>query len=154
MLSEITSHLHPILVHFPIALITISLLFDLFLVWKKKHLLPTDNLWLWIISAFSAAAAVASGPEELARGNTTYIHTHSLLADITMWLTFVIVLFRLWKWYSQTDIRQIILVLYLLVAIATCIFVLATGYFGGKMVYDDGVGVKKNGTYINPPRER
>lgn len=152
MLSEITSHAHPILVHFPIALITISLLYELFLVWKKKHLAPTDGLWLWILCAIGAALSVATGPDELARGNTTYISTHSRLADITMLLTFFIVAYKLWKWYKQSDIRRAQLVFYMLVTIATCVCVLTTGYYGGKMVYDQGIGVKKNGAYVTPPK--
>lgn len=33
------------------------------------------------------------------------------------------------------------------------ISVLSTGYFGGEMVYDQGIGVKMNGKYINPPKQ-
>lgn len=154
MMSEITDHLHPILVHFPIAMITISLLYDLFIVWKKKHLPPTNGLWLWIISAVSAALSVATGPDELARGNTIFIETHSRLGNITMWFTFIVVAYRLWNWYKQKEFQSFPLVLYLLISIVTCICVLVTGYYGGKMVYDQGVGVKKNGAYVNPPVHR
>jgi uncharacterized membrane protein len=154
MLSEITNHLHPILIHFPIVMITISLLYDLFLAWKKKQLYPTNGLWLWIISAIGAAVSVATGPEELARGNTIYLSTHSLLGNVTMWLSFAIVAFRLWKWFNQTEIRRVWLGAYLLFALVTCVCVLTTGYYGGKMVYDQGIGVKKNGSYITPPKAR
>ena len=44
------------------------------------------------------------------------------------------------------------LAVYLLVSLVTCGLVLGTGYYGGKMVYSDGVGVKVNGEAVHPPK--
>jgi hypothetical protein len=41
----------------------------------------------------------------------------------------------------------------MLVSVLSAGGVLATGYFGGAMVYDQGVGVKINGKYVNPPKQ-
>jgi uncharacterized membrane protein len=154
MFSEIISHLHPIIVHFPIALITVCVVFDLYRVIRKGAFSPKDGLVLWIIAALSAAAAVASGPEEEARGITTLIHTHSTLADITLWLAIFVVAIRLFVWRvkSREKMSGVVLTAYLLISVLSAGCVLATGYFGGAMVYDQGVGVKMNGKYVNPPK--
>ncbi|WP_156830187.1 hypothetical protein [Paenibacillus sp. HW567] len=44
------------------------------------------------------------------------------------------------------------LVLYLAVALASCGLVLGTGYYSGKMIYTDGVGVSANGVAASPPK--
>jgi uncharacterized membrane protein len=154
MFSEITSHLHPIIVHFPIALIVVCVAFDLYRVIRKGDFSPKDGLVLWVIAALSAGIAVASGPDEEARGITTLIHTHSTLANITLWLAILAVVIRLFVWRikSQTKMSGVVLTAYMLVSVLSAGGVLATGYFGGAMVYDQGVGVKMNGKYVNPPK--
>ena len=153
MFNEIFTHLHPIVVHFPIVMITVALLYDLVMAIWKRSLSPKSGLWLWLVAAASAYLSVATGPEDDARGNTTYLDIHSMLADITAWAVTILVIFRLWMlWKDNRPIIKGILVVYLLVSIASCTLVLATGFYGGKMVYTDGVGVKVNGTAVNPSK--
>ncbi|MEX2460395.1 MAG: DUF2231 domain-containing protein [Paenibacillaceae bacterium] len=153
MLNEIFSHLHPIVVHFPIVMITIALLYDLVNAIWKRSLSPKSGLWLWLIAAVSSWVAVATGPEDDARGNTTYMDIHSILADVTAWVVTILVIFRLWMiWKENRPLIKGLLVVYLLVAMASCTLVLATGFYGGKMVYSDGVGVKVNNVDVNPSK--
>ncbi|WP_052339470.1 DUF2231 domain-containing protein [Gorillibacterium massiliense] len=153
MFSEITNHIHPILVHFPIALIIIGLCYDLVLAVKNRSLLPKQGAWLWVIAAAGAWLAVLTGPEEDARGNTTYLDIHSTLADFTAWVVTVLALWRLWQIIrGNKPFVKTFLVAYLVLSIASGALVLGTGYYGGKMVYTDGVGVKANGTMVNPPK--
>ncbi|MGG2027656.1 DUF2231 domain-containing protein [Gottfriedia sp. S16(2024)] len=54
MINEVTSHLHPILVHFPIAFITLAVLKDFWSAFFKKVNFQADHgMWLWIFAALS-----------------------------------------------------------------------------------------------------
>lgn len=154
MFDEITSHAHGILVHFPIALILVAVLFDLVrAIWKRA--LPTkgSGLALWVVASLGSVVSVLTGPEEDARGNTTIFHTHENYAHLTMIVSFVVVAIRLFLWWRKSEkIKGFMLLFYLLAGLVTAGLVLTTGYYGGKMVYDQGIGVKVNGKSVNPPK--
>ncbi|WP_314590036.1 DUF2231 domain-containing protein [Paenibacillus terrigena] len=153
MISEIFNHLHPIIVHFPIAIIVIALCYDVIQIMKNRALMPKQGIWLWLTAALGAWLSVATGPEDDARGNTTYLDIHSTLADLTAWVVTLLVVWRLWQTLrGNRPFTKFILVSYLILSIASCALVLGTGYYGGKMVYSDGIGVKVNGTDVNPPK--
>ncbi|MGU3473637.1 DUF2231 domain-containing protein [Paenibacillus sp. D51F] len=153
MLTEIMNHLHPIIVHFPIALISIGLVYDLVTSVVHRSLPPRKGLWLWLAAAFGAWLSVATGPEEDARGNTSFLEIHSMLADITAWVVTLLVLGRIiMAFRGNRSLVKMTLAVYLVLSIASFGLVLGTGYYGGKMVYSNGVGVKVNGTAVNPPR--
>ncbi|MEK8127131.1 DUF2231 domain-containing protein [Paenibacillus filicis] len=155
MLSEILTHSHAILVHFPIAVIVIGLCYDVFHGWRSRAVPPKQGMWLWVIAALSAWLSVATGPEEEARGNTAYLSAHSTLANITAWAVTLLVVWRIWRaWRGNRPFAGFLLAGYLLLSIASCALVLGAGYYGGKMVYSDGIGVQVNGTAINPPKAR
>ncbi|MFC3747051.1 DUF2231 domain-containing protein [Paenibacillus sp. GCM10012306] len=152
-MNDILNHMHPILVHFPIVLITIGLLYDLTISIRRRALPLNQGIWIWIIAALSAWLSVATGPEEDARGNTSLLEIHSTLADVTAWLTTILVVIRLFMMLrGKQSFVKFSLVIYLAFAVASCALVLGTGYYGGKMVYDNGIGVKVNGTLVNPPK--
>ncbi|WP_127495527.1 DUF2231 domain-containing protein [Paenibacillus glycanilyticus] len=153
MLNEIVDHSHPILVHFPIVLITIAVLHDLIVSIRRGSLPLKQGLWIWVGAALSAWLSVATGPEEDARGNTAFLETHSTLADITAWVVSIMVVVRLLLLLrGKQSFAKLTLVIYLVVAIVSCGLVLGTGYYGGKMVYEDGIGVKVNDVMVNPPK--
>ncbi|RUS47833.1 DUF2231 domain-containing protein [Cohnella sp. AR92] len=152
-MNEILNHAHPILVHFPIVLITVGLLYDLFVSIRRRALPLSQGIWIWLAAALSAWLSVATGPEEDAHGNTSFLDIHSTLADITAWAVTLLVAARLFLLFrGKQSLVRTTLVVYLAVAVASCGLVLGTGYYGGKMVYDNGVGVKVNGTSVNPPK--
>ncbi len=152
MLNELTSHIHPILVHFPIAMIIVGICLDFFQVFKHRSLSASKGVWVWIVAAVGAALAVATGPEQDARGNTTLLDTHQNFADATTWVVFILVAWRIWiMWRGNRGFKRWSLVTYLMLAVASGGLVLATGYYGGMMVYDQGIGVNVHGQAVNPP---
>jgi len=153
LLKEILNHLHPILVHFPIVLITIGLLYDLIVSIRRCALPLSQGIWIWLAAALSAWLSVATGPEEDARGNTSFLELHSTLADVTAVVVSILVVARLFMLLrGKQSFVKLALVIYLTFAVASCALVLGTGYYGGKMVYDNGIGVRVNGTLVNPPK--
>ena len=152
MFNEVTAHIHPIVVHFPIVMIIVGLCYDLVAVVRNQSIKPTRGVWIWFVAALGAAMAVATGPDQDARGNTTLLEFHSNFADATMWTVFIIVAWRLWMIFRGVHLlKRKPLVLYIVLILLSGILVLTTGYFGGEMVYDQGIGVKVHGQSVNPP---
>lgn len=151
MFQEVLSHIHPIIVHFPIALIIIATCYDLFWVITKRRLSPKTGFWLWAIAFISAWIAIGTGPEHDARGNTNVFEYHEKLADLATILSFLVVAFRVFFIFKKKEILRSLLVVYCLLSLISTVAILSVGYFGGKMVYDQGVGVKMHGKYVNPP---
>lgn len=152
MFSEVLSHIHPIMVHFPIALIIAATCYDLFLIITKRRISPKQGFWLWAVAFISAWIAVGTGPEHDARGNTNVFETHQNLADMTTVIAFLVVAFRAFFIFKRKEFLKSLLVVYCLLSLVCSAAILSVGYFGGKMVYEQGVGVKMNGKYVNPPK--
>jgi uncharacterized membrane protein len=152
MFHEVMAHIHPIVVHFPIVMIIVGLCYDLIAAFRNHSLKPTRGIWIWLVAALGAALAVATGPDQDARGNTTLLEFHSNFADATMWTVFIIVAWRLWMILRGIRLlKHGLLALYLVLTLVSGILVLTTGYFGGEMVYEQGIGVKVHGQSVNPP---
>jgi len=151
MINEIFSHIHPIVVHFPIVIITLAALYDLLFAIIKRKASPKGH-WLWLLAFLSAWLAVGTGPEHDARGNTNIFHYHDTLATITTWLTFLVAAFRIFFVIKKKEMGKQWLAIGTILSIVCAVGILSVGYFGGKMVYDQGIGVKIDGKYVNPPK--
>lgn len=132
------THLHPMIVHFPIALVTIGFLAELAsLYFKKEACLHKISLYLLIIGTLAAIAAVLAGvffTEQLSGEAGSIAKTHALLAFITTGFLLVTALLGILPLLNGKDnktIKQLFLIMYLLSMIA----VSATGFFGGTLVY-------------------
>lgn len=132
------THLHPMIVHFPIALVAIGFLAELAsLFFKKEACLPKISLYLLIIGTLAAMAAVLAGvffTDKLSGEAGAVERTHALLAFITTGLLTVTSLLRLLpllKGKETKTTKQLAFVFYLLSMLA----VSATGFYGGTLVY-------------------
>lgn len=151
MFQEVFSHIHPIMVHFPIALIIVATCYDFIHVIKDRTLSPKKGIWLWLIALVSAWIAIGTGPEDDARGNTNVFEYHSTLADVTAFIALLVVALRLFFIVKKKQFLRFSLIIYCILSLVCTVSILSVGYFGGKMVYDQGVGVKIHGKYVNPP---
>jgi uncharacterized membrane protein len=135
-----TAHLHPMIVHFPIALITVGFLAEvvsLFL--KSEKCLSKTGFYLMILGALSAIAAWSTGnffTAEPAQGAIVGIfEKHKTGALITMLLIIIGSVFRIYlvvKNKEETPLKWVAFGIYCL-AFAAVTF---TGFMGGTMVYD------------------
>jgi uncharacterized membrane protein len=153
MFQEVLSHIHPIVVHFPIALILVAACYDLFWLIKDRKISPKRGIWLWASAFIFAWIAIGTGPEDDARGNTNVFEFHERLADVATILAFIMFALRASFLFRKKEFVKLTLVVYCLFSLASAATILSVGYFGGKMVYDQGVGVKMNGKYVNPPKQ-
>ncbi|MCX6273137.1 MAG: DUF2231 domain-containing protein [Bacteroidetes bacterium] len=139
-----TTHLHPMLVHFPIALIIVGFLSEVcFWLYKKNMLFSMGSLYLLVLGTLGALAAVLSGlflTAEMSGTAGQQKEIHELFGKITLGILILLSGFRLyllWGKKEETGLRKVIPVVYAIVAG----FVGYTGFLGGSLVYNFMIGV-------------
>lgn len=132
-------HVHPMLVHFPIALIYVGFLCEsVYLFFRKEPLLFEAGFWLLCIGAVSVAAAYASGAlltKELYGAAGDIQSSHELFAEITTISALVGAAFKIYlktEKKEDSNLKWIAFAIYLFAVVTVSI----TGYYGGVLVYD------------------
>ncbi len=136
--------IHPMVVHFPIALLLASLLFDLVsLRWRGQEFRAT-SLSLLALGVLAALVALYTGhvAEEAVEHSGTIpkqaIETHEVLAFAVFWVFAGLLGLRLlsyWGWIRERSL----LVLFL--GAGGSVLLLVASYYGGELVYRYGAGV-------------
>ena len=133
------SHLHPMLVHFPIALLLWGFIADVAsLYFKKEPCLSKMGFYLLIIGSLSAIAALTSGflfTSEMSGAAGQVKETHELFAWLTVATSLIALAFRLYiikKKKEATELKWALLALYGLAAVLVSL----TGFYGGTLVYN------------------
>lgn len=134
-----TSHLHPMLVHFPIALVVFGFLADLTsLLFRKEACLSKMGFYLLILGTLSALVAWLTGTlftAEMSGSAGDVKDTHELFAWLTLGTLVVTSVIRVLLLYRKTESTQLQWTAFILYALAM-IFVSITGYYGGTLVYN------------------
>ena len=145
--------LHPLVVHFPIALVTIAPIFDLAcLVFRDKVWLDRAASALYLAGTLGAGAAYLSGERAAKALSSVSPAAESVLADheaqavLTLAVLAAVALLRVTvSWLARND-RRIKIGIFRLLALPAAIAALAmlalTADLGGKLVYKHGVGVE------------
>lgn len=139
-----SSHLHPMTVHFPIALILIGFLVDLFSVFNKKDpCLSRTGYYLEIFGMIGAIVAFGTGYYLTAAmsGEAGEARLeHKLFATFTLVFIILATTFRVLIVYVKKEesyLKWVALSLYL----CAFIFVIYTGHLGGMLVEDFLMGI-------------
>ncbi|NOU48329.1 MAG: DUF2231 domain-containing protein [Bacteroidales bacterium] len=139
------THLHAMIIHFPIALLMAGFLSEVIALISKKEFFGTAAFYLLILGALGAIAAYMSGDfagEGIEEGPLKIpMELHEQAATITLWLAIGTALFRaviFYFNYSRKWTKVVGIVLFVLLAGA----VSRTGYLGGQLVYSHGAGVQ------------
>ena len=135
-----TAHLHPMIVHFPVALITVGFIAEVVsLFFKNEKCLSKTGFYLMVLGTLAAIAAWSTGQlftSEPSQGDIVQIfEKHETGALITMILMIICSTFRIWliiKKKEDTQLKWIAFGFYLL-GFAAVTF---TGFMGGTMVYN------------------
>ena len=131
-------HVHPMIVHFPIALILVGFLAELvYLFFRKEPFLQAAGLWLFCAGAVAAAFAYASGlflTREIYGAAGVVQSSHELYAELTVISALVGAAFKI---YLKAEGKETGLLKWIAFAIYafTAIMVSITGYYGGVLVY-------------------
>ena len=139
-----TSHLHPMIVHFPVALIVAGFFLDVLSLFfnKKEPCLSKAGFYLMILGTLGAIAGYFTGefftPEY--KGVLGELkENHELFAKITMFVMIAACLIRIylvWKKKTRGGLKWLVFFLFLIATISVGI----TGLLGGNMVYNHMIG--------------
>lgn len=142
------SHIHPMIVHFPIALLIVGFLFDVVGLITKKEFFEKAGFYLMILGSVGVLAAYLSGENagsgiEEAGALKTALENHedaAFLAAILVSISFVfrVVIVYMKKYTGIIKYAATFLFLLAVLAIAR------TGYYGGELVYKHAAGVELN----------
>lgn len=145
-------NVHPLLVHYPVALVVAALLFEvLWLLFRRESLYHAATASL-ALGAVTGIAALVTG---LLAGSTVphseaaheIMETHETTALISFGLAAILAVWRLWRLrlpgYGGFNVVFLFLLLVLTGLIAY------TAHLGGQLVYQYGVG----GTAVKMPAE-
>ncbi len=132
--------LHPAIVHFPIALLIVSVVLDAFGVGFRRASLTQAGFYTLIGGSLGATAAVLTGPEHDAKDAAalTILHRHELFAALMVLCCLILVGMRLG---NVNGLYGAGAGGYLALGVVLIVCIVLTGYFGGQLVYDHGVGV-------------
>lgn len=140
----ITHPLHPLTVHFPIALLFTSVFFDLLgILTGKKHFSQT-GWWLLILGLVGGAVAAGFGmwTEEQVEASGVpegAVDRHEAFALTTLAVFAALAVVR-WRMRARWSPRD--RVIYLIVAMVGLLLLGITGFYGGELVYRYGAGVE------------
>ena len=132
--------LHPALVHFPIAFIVLSFVFQLFTILIPKKIPDNLTLWALIPAAVSTIPTVISGQSMKNKINDLCIEAqksleiHEIFANITTWGTLLICIIWIFITLSKKNNQgaQILLFAFLTILFVS---VMVTGFYGGLLVH-------------------
>jgi len=132
-------HIHPMVVHFPIALILAGFLAEvIFLFFVKNNLLKEAGFWLLCFGALTVVAAYFSGAfltKELYGAAGTIQSTHELFAEFTVFAALIGASLKVYlkiENKEETFLKWIAFAFYAATTILVCI----TGYYGGVLVFE------------------
>jgi uncharacterized membrane protein len=140
-----TAHFHPMIVHFPVALILVGFLADVaFLFFKKEICLSKTGLYLMVLGTLGAGAAFLTGHvftiEPTEGAIVEIFEQHETLALVTLLIMAVGTLIRIFVLVykkEQPFFQWLVFGLYFLGAASVGI----TGFLGGTMVMDYMMGL-------------
>ncbi|MVW70067.1 DUF2231 domain-containing protein [Bordetella sp. 15P40C-2] len=131
--------LHPALVTFPIAFIIGALPSDLAYLWFGDEFWARASLWLLGVGTLMGGVAGAAGTVELlaVQGirHRAAAWSHFVMAVMLLSVAFI-------NWQSRLhDAQEAILPMGLYLSALGAVLVAAAGWLGGKLVFEDQVGV-------------
>ncbi|MCX6243119.1 MAG: DUF2231 domain-containing protein [Bacteroidetes bacterium] len=138
------THIHPMVVHFPIALLMVGFLADLAsLLFTREKCFSTMGFYLEILGLLAVIVAFGTGyflTGEM-EGEAGHVRDqHELFATLTLITIIVASLVRVVIMYiekEKTNLKYLFIGLFLLAAV----FVGITGYLGGSLVMNYMIGI-------------
>jgi uncharacterized membrane protein len=139
------THLHAMLIHFPIALLLVAFFSEIISLVLKKEFFKNVAFYLLILGTLGTVAAYLTGNaagEGIEEGPLKIpMELHEQAATITLWLAIITAVFQITLFflkYKTTFTRSIGIILFTALIAA----VSRTAYLGGQLVYNHGAGVQ------------
>lgn len=143
MLGYDWPRLHAALNDLPIGLLLTAVLFDLLALATGRESFRQVSFWTLVVGAVGGGAAVLSGlqaEELISHGAAVHrvMETHELLGFVTLAVFGVLALWRLVRERRMSSMER---ALGVALSIAGAGVLVATGVYGGKLVFDHAAGV-------------
>ncbi len=140
--------LHPIFVHFPISLVLLSLVFE-FLEFFYKDKFKNASFLFSALALLFAIISVQTGNIDaqslnLKQGAEIVLSNHQSNANFSLLALSIISLFKLHNILRKKEVNLRVFIILLSFYVVALFFIFRTAYFGVKLVYDFGVGIKLN----------
>ena len=153
-LIKMGAPMHPIFVHFTIALTSASLIFDALGLFFNKASLTAAGGWTLVGSALMTLATISTGLTSSARAPIeegearSFLRAHMALGLIFYGLLVAITFWRLSLWQDGRNVSWVYLASLAVVSLVMTV----QGYLGGELVYRYGVEVEQS--YRELPERR
>jgi len=144
------AHIHPMLVHFPLALLPVALGAQLFALVKGQGLfgrscLSSTGLTLMVVAAAGAIIAAVFGDMALDQAVASGVpmstlETHEELGQASAILLSILAVAEVWFYRKDATGTALNLGLWL-AGVTILVVLLTTAWFGGRLVYESGVNV-------------
>lgn len=134
-------HIHPAVVHFPIALFVAALVFEAISLVGKKESFHEAAKYVFVFASLMTPVVVQTGLWEFQKYQLHHpvAETHEHFALYTLGVSlFTLVLFFFEKKVPAKLSRSIFLILLSIVVV----LVLTTAYNGGRLVFEYGIGIE------------
>jgi uncharacterized membrane protein len=144
-LFKMGAPMHPIFVHFTIALTSTSLIFDAFGFWFEKASLTAAGAWTLVGSAVMTLITISTGLTSATRAPVeegearSFLRAHMALGLIFYGLLVGVTFWRISIWQNGHGVSWVYLTSLALVSLVMTI----QGYLGGELVYRYGVEVEQ-----------
>jgi uncharacterized membrane protein len=156
-MSWLPDPLHPAIVHFPIALSIVALLFELLARHPRGRALGQAAGFLLVLAALGAVAAVLTGNAAhdeaiVPAAVAPLLARHEDVGELAMWLLLGAATLRIvlaWRGW----LRGVVAWAFVIVLAAATGAVAYNGYLGGKMVFDHGLGTAPVQRQVATPPE-
>lgn len=147
--------IHTSIVHFPIALVTLSVITDLFGRLTDSATLRGAGWWALFGAAIGGALAVVAGLFDMNRERIEHaaherVHFHM---KVGFTLFAAVGGLTIWRWLIYANAQNTPGWGYLAASLLVLGLTLFQGYLGGELVFADGVGVAPTGQGTEPPEE-
>lgn len=156
LIPEWMSNVHPLIVHFPIALLLIAVAADLAgLILKRYNWIKPAALWLYVLGALGTIGAFISGKQaadvvHFPTPSYPVISEHADLALYTMLFFSLYAIVRLFAFRKQWDQRSAVAVILFVVAAGGLGLLQQTAEHGGELVFRYGVGTSLQPETVSP----
>jgi uncharacterized membrane protein len=144
-LFKLGAPMHPIFVHFTIALTSASLIFDALGFFLNKASLTAAGGWTLVASAVMTLMTISTGLTSSTRAPIeegearSFLRAHMALGLIFFGLLLAITFWRVSLWQNGRGVSW----LYLISLAAVSLVMTMQGYLGGELVYRYGVEVEQ-----------
>jgi len=138
------TNLHPAVVHFAIGLFTASVILDIIGFSTKREYFNSAGWLNLTLAVVASLVSVLTG--FLAEDSVIVTKEAHRLMEIHETLGLVVLgiaaILMIWRLFNQGPLSNRQIPFYIIIAVAGLLFLLASGHYGGEMVYEYGVGVK------------